>query len=203
MTKVLALVGNLMAEVEINPAIIGEIKPWALDTIPTGWVRCDGAIYTFADYPEAGPLFGATYGGDGATTFGVPDLRGRTLRGAGGALSLGDTGGADSITLTEDQLPAHTHDLTGGTVTPTVQVAGTSSNPVNTPNDTNKYLGASGIGQAAAAIWSDALNSPVAMGGVGGSLSGDTGATGAGAAIDITPAYAAVHFIVALIGTSP
>lgn len=115
MTKILALVANLLAEIEFNPAIIGEIKPWALDTIPTGWALCDGSLYTFAAYPDAGPLFGNKYGGDGTTTFGVPDLRDKTLRGAGGSLTLGQEGGSDSITLSESQLPTHSHPVVGST----------------------------------------------------------------------------------------
>lgn len=123
MTKVLALIGNIMAEVQINPAIIGEIKPWALSTIPSGFVLCDGTIYNFTDYPDAGPLFGSLYGGDGTTTFGVPDLRGITLRGTSGTLSLGQTGGSDSLTLSQAQLPAHTHPLQAGTTSTNGQVS--------------------------------------------------------------------------------
>ena len=95
----------------------GGVMLWPVASTPTGWLRCDGAVYDIADYPALGALLGSTYGGNGTTTFGVPDYRGRTPVGAGqgSGLSnrtLGSTFGAESRVLTIDDLPDHTHTFT-------------------------------------------------------------------------------------------
>ena len=103
-----------------SPAMpVGGVIMWALDDLPTGgWLWCRGGSYNIADYPALGALLGTTYGGDGFTTFGVPDLRGRAPVGSGTgdasdatAWGTGQKRGTEGVTLTESQIPAHTHAL--------------------------------------------------------------------------------------------
>eukprot|EP01090_Pellita_catalonica_P002676 TRINITY_DN1224_c0_g1_i3.p1 TRINITY_DN1224_c0_g1~~TRINITY_DN1224_c0_g1_i3.p1 ORF type:complete len:741 (-),score=112.64 TRINITY_DN1224_c0_g1_i3:121-2343(-) len=78
---------------------------------PPGWMPCNGTLLPISRYNELFKTFGTTYGGDGRTTFGLPDLRGRGALGAGGSTRLGQKGGTESITLTTAHLPLHTHTL--------------------------------------------------------------------------------------------
>lgn len=98
-----------------NARLPGEIVLYA-GPPPAGWQICDGTVLNIADHPQLFTLLGDTYGGDGIATFAIPDLRGRLplQAGQGPGLSnylLGQKGGAESLTLTVDQLPAHSHSL--------------------------------------------------------------------------------------------
>lgn len=107
---------------------IGEIRIWALNFAPRNWAYCDGALLPIASYTALFSILGTTYGGDGRTTFGLPDLRGRVPvhPGNGPGLtprSLGARFGTTSETLTVAQVPSHGHSLAGSTD------AATSSTP--------------------------------------------------------------------------
>lgn len=87
---------------------------------PTGWAFCDGQLLAISENETLFQLIGTTYGGDGQSTFALPDLRGRlpVHYGQGPGLSsriLGGKGGAESVTLTLNQVPAHTHPLLAST----------------------------------------------------------------------------------------
>lgn len=96
---------------------IGEIMMVPFNFAPRGWLMCDGRKLKVSEYPELFALIGAAYGGDGRTTFAVPDLRGRVPIGAGQSPGLqyrplGYRFGAEEMTLTNYQLPNHTHTAT-------------------------------------------------------------------------------------------
>lgn len=78
---------------------------------PAGWAFCDGQLMPISENDTLFNLIGTTYGGDGQETFGLPNLQGRVPVHVGGALSytLGETGGVESVTLTTQQIPVHTH----------------------------------------------------------------------------------------------
>jgi microcystin-dependent protein len=76
---------------------------------PQGWVLCDGRQLSIAEYEALYSLVGTTYGGDGQTSFNVPDLRGRAPMHKSQAYPQGAIGGTESVTLTQQNLPAHTH----------------------------------------------------------------------------------------------
>ena len=96
---------------------VGQISQYAGDFTPGGWMRAEGQLLSISDYSTLFAVIGTTYGGDGLTTFALPDLQGRTAVGAGGALALGATFGTEAVTLTDATLPAHDHSLPGGGVT--------------------------------------------------------------------------------------
>ena len=100
----------------MSDPFIGEIRMFAGNFAPRGWAFCDGQLLAVSQNDALFSLFGTTYGGDGRTTFGLPDLRGRIPihAGTGPGLSsrvLGNRGGQEAVTLTPNQLPAHTHAL--------------------------------------------------------------------------------------------
>lgn len=95
---------------------IGEIRMFAFGTrgAPNGWQACDGSLLPIAEYDALFSLIGTTYGGDGQTTFAVPDLRGRIPihQGTGPGLStyvIGQRAGTETVTVLPNQIPAHTH----------------------------------------------------------------------------------------------
>lgn len=100
----------------VSCAMIGEIKLWPSNTIPDGWLLCDGTAFAPSDYPELFDLIGFTYGGVHPDAFRVPDLQGRVPVGQkpGDAdfNSLGGIGGEKTHTLTVEGMPQHNHTWT-------------------------------------------------------------------------------------------
>ncbi|HEX9024697.1 MAG TPA: tail fiber protein [Geobacteraceae bacterium] len=93
---------------------LGEIRMFAGKYAPENWHFCDGALLQISAYDALFSLIGTTYGGDGTTTFGLPDLRGRLPIGQGqgvgsSAHNIGQNGGTESVTLTSAALPVHSH----------------------------------------------------------------------------------------------
>jgi microcystin-dependent protein len=96
-----------------NP-YLGEIRPFAGNFAPRTWAFCAGQLLSIAQNNALYALLGTTYGGDGITTFGLPDLRGRVAlsQGQGPGLTnrvLGEKAGTETVTLTINSMPAHTH----------------------------------------------------------------------------------------------
>lgn len=116
MTSTAALTAAIYAQLS-NP-LACEIKLWPLATAPNGWALCHGQVLNIADHPVAGALLGDSYGGDGCTTFGVPNLRGRVALGADDAHALASCGGQNSTVLANNHLPASHIAASGGSVVP-------------------------------------------------------------------------------------
>lgn len=98
----------------MSEPFVGEMRMFAGNFAPRGWAFCDGQLLAVSQNDALFSLLGTVYGGDGRTTFGLPDLRGRIPihAGTGPGLSprrLGSKGGAEKVTLTVNQLPSHTH----------------------------------------------------------------------------------------------
>jgi microcystin-dependent protein len=98
---------------------------------PAGWMFCEGALLPISENETLFQLIGTTYGGDGQSTFALPDLRGRVPLHQGNGFILAETGGAEEITLTVNQIPSHTHTLMASlnvtsSATPTNTVIGKS-----------------------------------------------------------------------------
>ena len=94
---------------------IGEIRFVGFNFEPLGWMRCSGQLLPIAGNDALFTLIGTTYGGDGQVTFALPDLRSRlpvhSGSGGGGTYTIGEQSGAETVTLTTQQLPAHTHPI--------------------------------------------------------------------------------------------
>ncbi|WP_025764202.1 phage tail protein [Dyadobacter tibetensis] len=130
--------GHLKAQ---SSQFIGEIRMFAGDFAPSGWELCNGQLLSISSNQALFSLIGTFYGGDGETTFALPDFRGRVPihAGNGPGLSqyrLGQKGGAEQVTLTNNNLPTHSH-------TATIKM-GVSDQPGNTSNPIGSILANSG-----------------------------------------------------------
>jgi microcystin-dependent protein len=94
---------------------VGEIRMFAGNFAPAGWMFCEGQLLPISENETLFQLIGTTYGGDGESTFALPDLRGRVPVHQGNAFNLAETGGAEEITLTVNQIAAHAHPLLAST----------------------------------------------------------------------------------------
>lgn len=90
---------------------VGEIRMFAGNFAPAGWMFCEGQLLPISENETLFQLIGTTYGGDGQSTFALPDLRGRLPLHQGNGFILAETGGAEEITLTVQQIPSHSHPL--------------------------------------------------------------------------------------------
>jgi len=94
---------------------VGEIRMFAGSFAPAGWMFCDGSLLPISENETLFNLIGTTYGGDGQSTFALPDLRGRLPIHQGNGFTLAETGGAEQITLTVSQITAHSHPFLAST----------------------------------------------------------------------------------------
>ncbi len=90
---------------------VGEIRMFAGNFAPAGWMFCEGQLLPISENETLFNLIGTTYGGDGQSTFALPDLRGRIPLHFGNGFTLAETGGVETVTLTMQQIPAHSHAL--------------------------------------------------------------------------------------------
>ena len=88
---------------------VGEIRIFAGNFAPSGWMFCEGQLLPISENETLFQLIGTTYGGDGQSTFALPDMRGRLLVHQGNGFTLAETGGVETVTLTSQQIPAHNH----------------------------------------------------------------------------------------------
>ena len=99
---------------------VGEIRLFGFSRVPNGWFPCDGSLQSISEYEVLFTLIGTTYGGDGQSTFAVPNLSGRVPMhwGSGPGLTprtIGELGGSESVTLITNQMPAHGHGMNATT----------------------------------------------------------------------------------------
>ena len=154
----------------MSEQFIGEIRMFGGNYAPRDWALCNGQLMSISQYQALYALIGTSYGGDGQTTFALPDLRSRLAvgEGAGPGLTprqLGSVGGSEAVTLTQAQMPGHNHmvtattaagNLTGpGPTAVTAAPAGTGSFlyvvpgavPITTVAMSPQSIGAAGGGQ--------------------------------------------------------
>ncbi len=129
---------------------VGEIRMFAGNFAPVGWAFCQGQLLAIAGYSTLFNLIGTTYGGDGVTTFGLPNLSSRVPVHQGPGFTLGQAGGAETVTLAVSQLPAHAHvpqanSGTGTQTNPAHQVWAASSNFPYSTNPPNVDMTAAGV----------------------------------------------------------
>jgi len=114
---------------------LSTILIWPPNFAPNGWALCAGQLLPISQYTALFSLLGTTYGGDGVTNFGLPDLRSRVPVGAGqgpglSPYNLGQMGGSENVTLTTNTIASHTHQATGLSASvPAVTTVGTTNQP--------------------------------------------------------------------------
>lgn len=160
---------------------VGEIRMFAGNFAPAGWMFCEGQLLPISENETLFQLIGTTYGGDGQSTFALPDLRGRIPIHQGNGLILAETGGAEQVTLTVNQIPAHAHAFmgTGSTASANSPASSVAASPTNI----DLYRPAAALAAAMAAN---------TVGPVGGSQPHD----------NMQP-YLCVSFIISLFGIFP
>jgi microcystin-dependent protein len=147
---------------------------------PAGWMFCEGQLLPISENETLFQLIGTTYGGDGESTFALPDLRGRIPIHQGNGFILAETGGAEEITLTVNQIPAHSHPLLA------------SADPASTLNPQNNVVSATATATPYFNIDPTSPLSPQAISAVGGSQPHT----------NFQP-YLCVDFIISLFGIFP
>jgi microcystin-dependent protein len=106
----------------MSDPLIAQITAFGGTFAPSGWEFCNGSLLSISKYSALYSLLGTNYGGDGRTTVGMPDLRGRSPLGYGAGpgrtprTSIGQTGGYETVTLQTSQMPSHTHDFSDATL---------------------------------------------------------------------------------------
>jgi microcystin-dependent protein len=172
----------------MSEPFIGQIMQFGGNFAPRGWALCNGQLQSIAQNSALFSILGTTYGGDGITTFALPDLRGRLPMhpGNGPGLTprqLGEASGTETVTLTTSQMPAHTHAVAcvSNTLSTQARPGGNLPGPENAPN---------------ADVWSnspaDSTMSPAMIVPTGGSQP-----------VSVMPPYLCVNFIIALEGIYP
>lgn len=173
----------LPARASAQECLIGEVRMFAGNFEPRNWAYCNGQLLPISQNTALFSILGTTYGGDGQTNFALPNLSGRFPLGAGQGPGLsyrvlGEAGGAESVTLTTSQMPAHTHQLAA------VGTAGNASSPQSALPAAGRNFYATGAANAA-------LNAQAA------------GVTGGSQPHSVMPPYLGINYIICLYGIFP
>lgn len=173
---------------------IGAIVMFGGNFAPRGWALCDGQLLAISSNSALFSILGTTYGGDGRTTFALPDLRGRVPvhPGNGPGLSsyrLGQKGGTESVTLTTQQMPQHGHNLSSGNI----EVGNEAKGSQTADSAANNFIGDS----------ANAFRTTAGGGNLGSSLNGTSRIAGGGGSHTNIQPFGCVNYIIALQGTYP
>ncbi len=173
----------------MNEPYLGSIIPMAFNFAPVGWSMCQGQLMSIAQNTALYSLLGNTYGGDGQTTFGLPDLRGRVIVGQGQGPGLssydwGQVGGTESATMRVTNLPAHNHAI----LVNANQIEQESNDPQN------RYFGGGAPGNVYTATAPDIQMNP---------LGATTAATGGSQPFSIVDPYVTLTYCIATEGIFP
>ncbi len=188
---------------------IGTIKTFGFNFAPQGWSTCDGQLLAISTHQALFSLLGTTFGGDGRTTFALPDLRGRSIVHVGtgpglSTISWGEKGGAEQVYMTINNLPAHHHTLVDGmarVITNTVINTG-DNDATNEPDSGNNVFGGGG---AFPSIYSEPPVSNDFVGGVTSTshISGVTANTGGNIPLQIRNPFLGLYVCIAMVGIFP
>jgi len=162
----------------VSDPYIGEIRMVGFNFAPVGWTFCNGQLLPISEYDALFNLIGTTYGGDGESTFAVPNLAGRIPLHMGSGHVIGQVAGQEAVTLTTGQLPPHTHS------------ANASSNAATATSPAGNVWASWGDGQYG--VTADAPMSPTAIAAAGGGLSHEN-----------RPPFLALNFVICLSGIFP
>ncbi|WP_186758166.1 phage tail protein [Echinicola salinicaeni] len=173
---------------------IGEIRMFAGNFAPRSWAFCQGQILPISQNQTLFSIIGTMYGGDGRTTFALPDLRGRAAIGVGHGPGLSDIregakGGTEKVTILNQNMPSHNHAVNVS------NAAGTGSTPVNNFPAVSQVTierGGDAIGVNAYGSTPNATMSPQTIGNTGGNIP-----------VDTRNPFLGVHFIICIQGIFP
>ncbi len=164
---------------------VGEIRMFGGNFAPAGWAFCQGQLLPISENETLFNLIGTTYGGDGQSTFALPNLQGRvplhmgTSSASGSTYVLGQAGGVEQVTLTSSQIPAHSH------VPQAAAAAGSQSSPANN-------------------VWAGSTNLPYSQSAPAAAMATQAiGPTGGSQPHDNMIPYLVVNFIISLFGVYP
>jgi len=167
---------------------LGEIRLFPFDFCPKGWNFCDGTLLTVQTNLALFSLLGTTYGGDGKNNFALPDLRSRTpiCSGESGGYSFkpGLAAGQEAVTLTAQEMPAHSHYMQ-------------ADNSLGEKNYANRILAIPNKGDVHLRIYNEALSSPVALN------AATIGPAGGGGPHENMPPFLTLNYCIAVTGTYP
>lgn len=196
-SKELTIVFNLI--LSFMDAFIGEVRPFAFNWVPEGWLPCNGAVYPVVQYQALYAVVGNIYGGTPNQNFNVPNLQGEAIIGVGqgpttSSYTLAQTGGAEKVALTVNQIPNHDHVVNGA--------VGAGDARISVPTDNTSYLSNFGYKATAATAFT----------GVNGFSASDPDTqlhplsvtqTGGGGAHENRQPYLAVTYCICWEGTFP
>lgn len=174
----------------MSDPFVGEIRLWGFDWAPMGWALCNGQLLNVRANQALFALIGTQFGGDGSTTFGVPDLRGRVPLGTqlpGNQQGVAWIGGTETVALTAAQIPAHNHTMQA------IAEAGDKPGPA-----ANFYAKVTAVSPATAPV--NIYGAPASMVALD---SGTLSAVGAGAAHDNMQPFLVLNYLIATSGIFP
>lgn len=181
---------------------IGQIQPFGFNFAPRGWAKCDGQIIAISSNTALFSLLGTTFGGDGRTTFGLPDLRGRSIVHIGNGpgistISWGERGGRELIQLSQLNMPSHSHALVNGVA----NVAVSTTNNGDASNESDG--GGNGLGTSGTMpeIFRENPTSADHLAGV--EISGATSASGGSQAFEARNPFLGINVCIAQLGLFP
>jgi microcystin-dependent protein len=185
--------------------MIGEIKTVSFTTVPKGWAKCDGQLLSISENEILFNLIGTAYGGDGVTTFALPNLQERVMIHNNSNYLVGQIGGVSETTLTENQLPTHNHDIGNIVASHNLTGATRAATDEGTSDEAEGNILATGIQNLyAPSSFSDTLMSTDGVQIIGNiNLSGTTANTGNATPVNTMPPYLVVNAIIALEGIDP
>ena len=178
----------------MTEAYIGEVHLFPYDRIPKGWLPANGRLLPLSQYHALFALLGTTYGGDGRTNFALPDLRGRVPLGWGRAsdglaYAMGQSGGAEAVTLTVGEMPRHNHSF------------GVSSSTGTIGNASDAHMAAVGFDDLTPTnkryLYKDSGSPETAL------HPASLGAAGGGAAHDNMQPFAVAQYCICVVGVFP
>lgn len=180
--------------------MIGEIRMFAGNFAPKSWAFCSGQIVNIASNTALFSILGTTYGGNGTTTFALPDLRGRMAVGTGNGpglnpVTLGQNAGSETVTLTTNNLPPHTH-VGAGTFSGTWKMPASTESGAATPTG-------NAIAVTSNNMFDPGSDSSLATAPISGAVTATISPNGAGFPFSVVGSYLAVYYIICQYGVFP
>lgn len=184
--------------------ILGQVQAFGFNFAPYGWALCNGQLLNISANSALFALLSNTFGGDGKTTFGVPDLQGRTVIGVGNGANLspvtwGQKSGFENATIALTNMPAHSHALTGASVQTVIQTVDNTNESSDSDNGGN-VLGTSG---SMPSIYRESPSGTDHLGGVTSTISGTTTSVGGSAPVSIRNPFLGLYYCIATQGIFP